>query len=327
MRKYTVSKSKQRELAQLFKEFLGHYNHYENQGEYIYNCPSCGKRKFSVNFRMLKGHCWTCGDQMSFGALGFFVKQYFSEYLKDYWKIVKGDNYYVGPKQEEEPPPKPPVDKLPEEFNLLELNQDNIVANPYFNYLMTRGIAPKAIHKNQVGYCLSGSYQERIVFPSFNRKNKINYYITRSIYGQKPPYLNATGDKTKVIFQEIHIDWEKPLLITEGIFDMLSIQQVMQDKFSYTLLLGKSLGEGNALWDALLKYKPLVFLALDNDFPEDVDKMATHMTKWGLDVMMPALPKQFKDFGELPIIRGYAEIVKKSLQDASHYDIMDSLML
>jgi hypothetical protein len=109
---------------------------------------------------------------------------------------------------------------------------------------------------------------------------------------------------------------------------MMCCEAVLEDSCSYTLLLGKAVGGSDALFDALLQHKPLVYLALDSDAQEDAQSISKHMTEWGLDVRIVPVPDGYKDFGELlPLCAQeyYRNKVVRSFREAHNYDPMHEL--
>ena len=295
--------------------FLGHFKHYPGQSEYIFDCPECGKRKFSINFSKLKAHCWTCAENYSFGSLHKFLKFHYSDHLQEFKEILGefdlgDDDVVVEEKKEREPL------EYPYSFSDVDIG---ICSVPYYNYLIDRGLKRYIIEKYKIGYCSSGRFQSRVIIPSYDKIGNLNFYTGRHVFDGSPSYLNVDTEKTEIIFGENHIDWTRPLIISEGVFDMFSIEQTMQHYASYTVMLGKTL-EGTYLLDQILLHKPHVFLAADNDAIKDVEKIAANMLSWGIDVFIAKPPKKVKDFGQLMMYKNHREIVKEAFKMSQRYN-------
>ena len=51
-----------------------------------------------------------------------------------------------------------------------------------------------------MGYTTDGKYGGRIILPSYDKEDKLNYWVGRTYNNQKPKYLNPDSDKEEVIF-------------------------------------------------------------------------------------------------------------------------------
>ena len=322
-----ISKLKQNELANFFSSFLGSFAFYRNQGEYVYDCPECGKRKFCVNFGKGVAHCWKCYD-MSYGKLRFFIKQRYPEYLEEYNEIVKdeeGSAYALEEEHEEEQDVVQEI-ALPDAFESLS---NSFVSRPFVNYLAGRKVSLQIILKYGIGCCPSGRFYDRVVIPSYSRGGKANFFVGRAIFkGQDPPYLNSIAEKTKIIFAENLLDMRnKPLIITEGIFDAFAIEDAVgDDAFGYTILMGKTLHQDDYLFQKIVESKTDVYLALDNDARSDAIRIAKTLDFWDVDTYLCFPPVGFKDFGEIGQHEKRDEIVNKVLKSAPRYDTMMDML-
>jgi hypothetical protein len=145
------------------------------------------------------------------------------------------------------------------------INKRNYVHLQPYNYIISRGYTDELLKEYNIGFCLEGKYKQRVVVPLYDKKGNIIYFSTRSYTGAKQKYLNPDTDKDDLIFNENRIDWEKPIYITEGVFDGLPIP-------NHFLLLGKSLSEFK--WKAIYdNAKSDIVIALDPDAKEQVYKM------------------------------------------------------
>jgi DNA primase len=115
--------------------------------------------------------------------------------------------------------------KLPESFvKFSDSSPIYPVRKQAYNYLKSRGITDGMIEKYDIGFCDSGSHSGRIVVPSYNNEDELNYYIARSWdLHTKAKYKNPEFPKDEIIFFENLIDWNKNITLVEGVFDSIFI--------------------------------------------------------------------------------------------------------
>ena len=91
-------------------------------------------------------------------------------------------------------------------------------------YLKSRGLTKEDILRYNIGYCETGKYRNRIIIPSYDESNELNYFIGRSYLSKtKRKYMNPEAQKEIIIFNEYLVDWTKPIYIVEGAFDSIFI--------------------------------------------------------------------------------------------------------
>ena len=155
--------------------------------------------------------------------------------------------------------------------------------------------------KYKIGYITKGQYSGRIIVPSYDIDNKLNYFVSRSYTGHKNKYKNPEAEKDKIIFNEHLINWEENVYLVEGVFDMFFIENSIP-------ILGKSVSE--KLWTMLYdKAKKNIIICLDGDAWEDSKKLYRKLEGGKLmnKVKLIKLPED-KDVGELGGINGLKEI-------------------
>jgi len=125
------------------------------------------------------------------------------------------------------------------------------------NYLSSRGITDEIIEKYQIGFCDRGECSGRIIVPSYDQNNVLNYYVARSWGNTKFKYKNPQAEKDKIIFNEHLINWDEDIYIVEGVFDAFFLPNPIP-------MLGKHLSE--YLFESLYtKSKKNVIICLDGD--------------------------------------------------------------
>lgn len=144
--------------------------------------------------------------------------------------------------------------QLPEGFvSLYNYTPTNGYETNFYDSVLTylineRKLTLFDILKYNIGMCINGSYSKRIVIPSYDISNKLNYFVTRTITDEGIySYRNPPSDmvsKTEVIPFENTINWNEPIILVEGVFDMFSVRRncipllgkVMSDKLLSKLL-------------------------------------------------------------------------------------------
>jgi DNA primase len=105
-----------------------------------------------------------------------------------------------------------------------------------YKYLASRGITDDIIDRFKIGYTAVGDYAYRIVVPSYNTENTLNYFVARSFVPKKMKYKNPPVPKDEIIFCENNIDWEKDIYVCEGVFDSFFLDNPI-------VMLGKKMSE------------------------------------------------------------------------------------
>jgi len=105
----------------------------------------------------------------------------------------------------------------------------------------------------------SGRYKSRIILPIING-NKLEYFQGRSLYNDiEPKYLNPYVEKENIIYHQGCFDNNKPIIITEGLIDAMSIGN------QGTCCLGSNISD--SFLDIIYNHtKKDVIIALDNIF-------------------------------------------------------------
>lgn len=223
------------------------------------DCPTHGtsKRKLEVDIITdSEGNnrwaCWVCGNKgrtirSLFRKIGATASQ-----LKDLANIIVRTD-----REDQDTTQFDGI--LPAEYkSLLDVKKSDILAKHALLYLKKRGVTEQDIVKYQMGYCEEGPYGERIIMPSFDAAGKINFFVGRSFDPEvrlKYKYPQASRD---IIPFEMYINWDVPVVLCEGGFDMLAIKR------NAIPLLGKSITP--KLMKKLVESRiQKVYIALDKD--------------------------------------------------------------
>ena len=161
--------------------------------EYLYFCPFCKhhKPKLSINFSKNAFKCWVC--DVSGRSIRRLVRRFGTfQQLQD-WDKLSGktdistfdeifDFKYVSD----------PLQRisLPDEFVTLTGKDHPVSAKHAKKYLENRGIDRKDIIRWKIGYCVRGTYEGRILIPSFDEEGYVNYFVARAYDNNWRKYMN-----------------------------------------------------------------------------------------------------------------------------------------
>ena len=284
--------------------------------EQAHHCPFCHhhKKKLQVNLETQQWHCWVCD------AKGRKIQTLLKRLQVDSKKIKKvyeiyGDDYIVSttPTDEEK------VElRLPSEFKSLLVEPKGL--NPLYRkvvqYAKDRGITKEDIIRYNIGYCDGGIYTNRIIIPSYDRDNRLNYFIARSVFSEeKFKYKNPPVSKNVTMFEN-QINWQKPITLCEGVFDAMSIKR------NAIPLLGKFIPK--TLMDNIYKkgVKEIKIL-LDKDAQDQALYYVNYFMNNGITVTN-ILPTE-KDAGDM----GFSEVNKilKQTKKSGFEDIISQKLM
>ena len=265
------------EAKRILNEVLGYFK--ESGHELLFKCPSCNhhKHKLSVNLDKNAFKCWICDYRGR--NLRRLVRRHGSYVQLNKWDKITNrfdlanfaDLFMDQSDREEEIKVE-----LPQEFRTLTSKDRPLISNPAFRYLRERGLSKDDILKWKIGYCSDGEYAGRVVIPSFNENGYANYIVARSYGRSWPRYKNPPASRD-IIFNELYINWDEDLIIVEGVFDAIKAGNAIP-------LLGSTLRENSALFQAIVKNGNRVFLALDEDASKKTRSIASLLLKYGVEV-------------------------------------------
>ena len=152
----------------------------------------------------------------------------------------------------------------------------SLTANAPLNYLRKRGINSADILKWKIGYCEDGEYRNRIIIPSFNRDGNCNYFVARTWTKDWLKYKNPPAAKN-VVFNELMINWNEPIVLVEGIFDAIVADNSVP-------LLGSTLNTRSKLFRAILTHSKRVYVALDQDAEKKALNIVNALISYGVEV-------------------------------------------
>lgn len=280
------------EKLNIVNSFLGDYHKTGN--EYLYYCPFCNhhKKKLSLNFAKGKYKCWICDASGNIRKL-VRKKGTFESFQK--WKTLDGevdldtnlDDLFAEKEEAVEE-----IFSLPEKFISLTAKEQPISHTKPLNYLKKRGLTKEDILYWKIGFCYDGEYKNRVVFPSFNPNGELNYYVGRTVTGEKFNKFKMPPASKDIIFNELYLDFDSDIILTEGIFDAIKAGQ------NAVPLLGSTLKEENRLFQKIVGYDATVYLALDPDAKKKENEIIKKFINYGIETYKIEI-SPYKDAGEM----------------------------
>lgn len=263
-------------VVDILEDILGEYRlHNDYKGQISFDCPVCshdikgldegdGKGNLEINYKRSVYKCWVCAETHdTYGSLYKLLKKYGNaKQLKKYLLLKPEDD---GEQQK-----RTFVQvRLPKEFVPFKDASLGLKMTPHykqaFNYLQKRNITDLMIQMYNIGFCYTGHYEHRIIIPSYDSENRLNYFIARSyLNNTKMKYKNPEVDKESLIWNEHLINWDEPVYIVEGAFDSIFLPNSIP-------MLGKFMTQNlfNKLYDNAKK----VIIVLDPDAWEDAFRL------------------------------------------------------
>jgi DNA primase len=158
------------------------------------------------------------------------------------------------------------------------------------SYLKSRGICKKSILRWKIGCFSGGSYNQRVCIPSFSAEGDLNYFVTRTYGDSFFKYKNPNASKD-IIFNDLYVDWNKPIVLVEGVFDAMKCDNSIP-------ILGSTLKENSKLFQKIVKKNSIVYLAFDKDAKKKELNLAKKLLEYGITVYKIDIDP-FNDVGEM----------------------------
>lgn len=153
--------------------------------------------------------------------------------------------------------------KLPDSF--LSFNEPkskkNIFYNEHLRYLVERGTTQEDIRVLGMGF---DPETKRIIMPSYNSYNELNYFVGRGIEDYiQPKYINPPKEKQELVFNEKFLEYDgDSVYIVEGPFDFLKLDYL---KYNVICTLGSQTDNVNSyLFKSICSFKK-VYICYDRD--------------------------------------------------------------
>ena len=244
----------EQKLLNLLQKVLGN-GKIVSKDEAMFVCPFSHHRKpkLAVNLSTQRWQSWIDTNAKGRSIFALFKRlQVPSNYFDELSRIVKI------PKSSQTQETKEEYVSLPYEYKRLTETHTDFSYAKAMKYLKERGIESYDIERYDIGYCDKGDYAGRIIVPSYDVDNKLNYFLARDFTGNAYlKYKNPPVSKDVVVFEN-QIDFSEPLILCEGVFDAMAIRR------NAIALLGKNIP--NKLKMRLVQHGVKeVSIVLDND--------------------------------------------------------------
>ncbi len=304
--------------VRLLESFLGECSFKYPHPEIAFYCPSCHHRKKKLMINLEKNYykCWVCGKKFAGKSIVYLINQFGNQNMLDEWLDLIGErqlnvdlkSIIENSLTSEAMKPMVEIIRLPDECKDILENRTSF--NPFKRYLNLRGIDNRTIEKYKIKYCDYGNYNNRVIIPSFDVNGSVNYFIARNIYKNGLKYLNPNIKKSAIVFNELFISWDNPVVLVEGVFDAIKID------YNSIPILGTAL-ESSAIRDRIIENKTTTYLMLDNDAYEKQLDIVDRFLSLGIKVFNVIIDK--KDPGSMT----KQEIFEKIKEAKELKDTMD----
>ena len=263
-------------VFEILEDIFGNYKlHNENKGQVSFDCPVCSyeikgldkgdsKGNLEINYKTGVYKCWSCGESHDMhGSLYILIKKYGNpKHLKKYQLLKPEDNEEGFKKTYKKV-------RLPKEFIPFKDASLGLKLTPHYkqayNYIKGRNITDEMCKRYNIGFCYQGLYEHRIIIPSYDENNELNYFIARSYLTRtKVKYKNPEAQKELIIFNEYLINWDETIYIVEGAFDSIFIDNSIP-------MLGKFMSD--FLYKKLYEKAKKIIIILDPDAWNDAEKL------------------------------------------------------
>ena len=293
-------------ILTLLEEHLG--QHIQQRDEYLFRCPFCHhhKKKLSINIINNKWKCWIC-DAKGARIISLLKRMNLPTKVINKFKEVMGDdvrtNYIAEETQQ--------TLVLPAEYKPLWKPQKSYPYLHALTYLKHRNITTDDILRYRMGYCETGTYAGRIIVPSYDSNNQLNYFTARSFYEGSMKYKNPPTSKNTIIFENM-IDWDEPIILCEGMFDAIAIKR------NAIPLLGKNI-QSNLMKRIVTSVVDKIYIALDRDAIKQALRFCEMLLAENKEVYLVDL--QDKDPSEMGF-KNFTKLIQKTVP-LTYYDLME----
>jgi len=254
-------------------------NHNDQRGQITFDCPVCsheikgldegdGKGNLEINYHMFVYKCWVCSEtHHTHGFLTKLVHRHASPIQLRDFKLYMPDEFISKADIKYKPI------TLPKQFVSMDgASEGRRMTHQFkqaFNYLKSRNVTEEMIKKYNIGYCDSGPYENRIIIPSYDEYDEINYFVARS-YNRysKNKYMNPEANKNTLLWNEHLIDWDKTVYLVEGAFDSIFLENSIP-------MLGKFITDN--LFEKIYDNAKKIVIVLDADAWSDTEKLYHRM--------------------------------------------------
>lgn len=285
-----------------------------SRGNYAFHCPFCNHRKKKLEVNLVPNkknenpwHCWVCD------ARGKTLHSLFKR------KKVNKDKYeslhsILGTTEKYDVVVTHTKVELPKEYiPLNNISKSNILARHALSYLKKRGLSVYDILSYQIGYCEKGRFANKLIIPTYNSEDELEYFVARSFLPNAHRKYDAPVSDKNIIGFENRINWDIPIVLCEGAFDAIAIKR------NAIPLFGKNISK-KLMKKIVTNSVKKVYLALDEDAIKSTFKISEQLLKAGKKLYVVELD------GKDPSEMGFTLFTKK-IQEAQPFNFSSLLNL
>lgn len=306
-----------KEAKKILHETFGNY--IDKGNELLFTCPACDhhKRKFSVNLDKNAYKCWVCdyrgrNIRRSVRRFGSYTQLQKWDEITNRTDLERFSDLFMEHEQET----RGEKIQLPEEFTTLCSRNIPATATYALKYLQKRGLTKADIIKWKIGFCFSGEYRNRIIIPSFDSDGDCSYFIARSYTGDSYKYKNPRASKD-IVFNELYIDWNKDLVLVEGVFDALVAGNAAP-------ILGSTLRPESDLLRKIVRNDTPIYIALDPDAAAKERRIIEMLLRYDIEIYKIDV-SGYEDVGSMPKETFIERKNNASFIDRDNYLLLDLL--
>ena len=224
-------------------------------------CPYCGdsaqsltKKRFNLIYKSpetILWNCFNCNQSGNFLQLYAFIKNTTTKQAQKDLRINSLTNIQFNTIKKPEPKPIPTFEDFSWILNDCITTPDGIIQTQLYNKFLEFKNTRKIDYPMFVTY--KGEFKNRVILPIY-QNNQMIYFQARTLTNSSKKYKNPISPKQHIIFNKNNWDTSKPIIITEGMLDTLSIGN------QATMCLGSSIST-----EFLQNIPTIPIIALDND--------------------------------------------------------------
>lgn len=285
----------------------------KNGTHYHCRCAICGdskkslsKKRFHLDYNNGEPiwHCFNCNKAGNFVLLYSLIKHVSIEEATRMFKSFDSDsikNFFKKKKFKKQPVKTPNISYHDYILNDCISLDDNVsgVILPLYQKQLKAFVESRNVFDYKLYVAYQGHYKGRIIIPIYDDDNKhIIFFQGRTITGDLKKYDNPPVEKSYIVLNCSKFDKDKYIIVTEGIFDALSVGNQGTTCFGasvsddYIQLINKKTDKG-------------IIIALDND-KTGIDEMNRIMeeSKYSNILRFFLMPKEYSDIKDINMLDG-----------------------
>jgi len=291
----------QYEVLDALEHGLGSYIK-TSRSNYAFKCPFCGHRKHKLEFDLKTGvwHCWVCNAK---GVTAYSLLSQLSQTSRLLQRLKQVESYKLNNTKAKKLTNT--IVKLPDSFRLFDLQAPTSEQKRILQYLYSRGLLVGDIMRYHIGF----TDPDTVTIPSYNKAGRLNYYISKNIVTGNYTLPNISKD---CIVFDLFIDWNRPVIFVEGVFDALAVRH------NVIPLLGKTLQPAHKTAISQSSCSKF-YICLDYGKQElkDSQRIADYITSIGKKAYIVDLESEGSDPGSLGYYKVWSRIGNSNEVDTS----------